>query len=162
MWSICCWRPVPIRPALTNIATPLHHALRGNHLHVANRLIEAGAPERVLGPSIEALISDADTAHGKQIARGCEICHGVPSDDRATGTTAPNLWAIYGQPAASDPEFDYSVHLKNAELTWDAETLNHYLYSPYQFLPGTSKIMFGITSDPDRAALIAYLATLTD
>lgn len=144
------------------VATPLHQALRGGHLQVAERLIAAGAPERVFGPQIDGMVSKADVSRGEELARGCEICHGVPSSDRAAGDNGPNLWGVFNQPAASDPDYSYSSYLREAELVWDAETLNQYLHSPYQFLPGTSKLMFGIEDDVDRAALIAYLATQTD
>ena len=143
-------------------STPLHQALRGEHVSVAARLIAAGAPERVLAPSIADLFSEADLELGKEIARGCEFCHGAPTDDRAMGDNGPSLWGIFNQPAASDPEYAYSTYLREADLIWDMETLNHFLHSPYQFLPGTSKLMFGIEDNADRAALNAYLATLAD
>ena len=144
------------------IATPLHQALRGGHEQVGQRLIAAGAPERVLAPAIDGLIAMADVERGQVIATGCEICHGKPSSERQTGDNGPNLWGILGKSAASDPTFEYSSYLRDAELIWDAETLNHYLHSPYQFVPGTSKIMMGLESDADRAALIAFLTTLAD
>ena len=144
------------------VATPLHQALRGNHQEVAERLIEAGAPDRVLGPSIESLVPNADVSRGEELARGCEFCHGVPSSDRKQGDNGPNLWGILDQPAASDKGYEYSAYLRDAELTWDIDTLNHFLHSPYQFVPGTSKLMFGVADDADRAALIAYVATQTD
>ena len=144
------------------ISTPLHLALRGGHRRVAERLISAGAPERVLAPSISLLLPDADLARGEEIANGCQICHGKPSRDRQAGTNGPNLWGVFGQVAASDPQFEYSSFLREEDLNWDAETLNHYLYSPYQFIPGTSKVMLGMENDTDRAAIIAFLATLSD
>ena len=144
------------------IATPLHQALRGGHEQVAERLIAAGAPVQVLAPSIASSLSEAYVERGQVIATGCEICHGKPSSVRQAGDNGPNLWGIFGKAAASDPTFEYSSYLREAELIWDAETLNHYLYSPYQFLPGTSKIMMGLESDADRAAVIAFLATLAD
>lgn len=144
------------------IATPLHQALRGGHEQVAERLIAAGAPVQVLAPPIALALAEADVKRGQVIATGCEICHGKPSSDRRAGDNGPNLWGIFGKAAASDPTFDYSSYLLDANLIWDAETLNHYLYGPYQFLPGTSKIMLGLESEADRAALIAFLATLGD
>lgn len=144
------------------IATPLHQALRGGHPQVAERLIAAGAPERVTAPPVNALLANADVERGEEIANGCEICHGKPSSDRQEGDNGPNLWGIFGKAAASGQNFEYSSYLRDADLIWDSETLNHYFYSPYQFLPGTSKIMWGLENDEDRAALIAFLATLAD
>lgn len=144
------------------MATPLHQALRGGHEQVAERLKAAGAPLRVLAPSLASSLTEADAERGQVIAKGCEICHGKPSSDRQAGDNGPNLWGIFEKEAASDPTFEYSSYLRDAELIWDAQTLNHYLFSPYQFLPGTSKIMMGLESDADRTALIAFLATLAD
>lgn len=144
------------------IATPLHQALRGGHLEVAALLIAAGAPQRVTQPSITGLIANADLERGRVLAKGCEICHGVPSASKAPGINGPNLWGIARQSAASDPDFTYSNALLTLDATWDADTLNNYLASPYQYVPGTTKVMLGIASADDRAALIAYLVTLGD
>lgn len=144
------------------IATPLHHALRGGHAQVAEVLIASGAPVRRGAPPINDLLPKADIERGKLIASGCEIFHGVPSSDRPLGENGPNLWGVWGGPAASDSDYEYSRFLVEADLVWDVDTLNDYLHGPYKFLPGTSKIMMGIEDDADRAALISYLATLSD
>jgi cytochrome c2 len=47
-------------------------------------------------------------------------------------------------------------------ISWSSDALNSYIAAPYQFLPGTTKIKIGIESEQDRAALIAYLASLTE
>ena len=144
------------------ISTPLHQALRAGHLEIANILVEAGAPRRVEFPSITASIEGADLAKGAELAKGCEVCHGVPSRSGEAGDNGPNLWGIYGTHAASDPNFEYSTYLRELDAVWDADTLNNYLASPYQFVPGTKKVMLGFDDEDDRASLIAYLATLSD
>ena len=144
------------------ISTPLHQALRAGHLEIATMLVEAGAPRRVEFPSIANAVESADLARGAEIARGCEVCHGVPSSSGGHGDNGPNLWGIYGKAAASDPNFAYSTYLRELDLIWDADALNNYLASPYQFVPGTKKVMLGFAEEDDRASLVAYIATLSD
>ncbi|PSL19443.1 ankyrin repeat domain-containing protein [Shimia abyssi] len=144
------------------IATPLHQALRGGHKEVAELLIEAGAPRRITLPSISGLIENADLATGAEIVKGCESCHGAPSPSKEPGKNGPNLWGVLGRPIASDPNFTYSSFLHELDSVWDEDTLNNYIASPYQYVPGTTKIMFGFESESDRAAVIAYLSTLRD
>ncbi|WP_171181338.1 ankyrin repeat domain-containing protein [Ruegeria sp. HKCCD8929] len=144
------------------ISTPLHQALRAGNLEIANMLVEAGAPRKVEFPSIADAIAGADRERGAQLAKGCEICHGVPSRSRGMGNNGPNLWGVYGSATASDPYFEYSSYLRNLNAVWDADALNNYLASPYQFVPGTKKVMLGFASEDDRASLIAFLVTLSD
>lgn len=144
------------------ISTPLHQALRAGNLEIANMLVEAGAPRRVEFPSIANAIEGADHVRGAQLAKGCEICHGVPSRSLSLGDNGPNLWSIFGKATASDPTFEYSSYLRDLDTVWDADALNNYLASPYQFVPGTKKVMLGFANEDDRASLVAFLATLSD
>ena len=144
------------------ISTPLHQALRAGHLEIASILIEAGAPRRVEFPSIADAIEDADLAKGAELAKGCDVCHGAPSTSGDLGDNGPNLWGVFGRVAGSDPNFEYSIYLREMGGVWDADALNNYLASPYQFVPGTKKVMLGFAENDDRASLIEYLATLTD
>lgn len=143
------------------IGTPLHLALLNDHQEIAATLIAAGAPERVKAEPLGDLLATADVARGEFLASGCDICHARASG-APPGASGPNLWGVFGRVTAADPDFAYSRYMRAANLIWDGETLNSYLASPYQFLPGTSKIMVGIENRQDRATLIAYLATLKD
>ena len=57
-------------------------------------------------------------------------------------------------------EFHYSPANQNANLTWDAATLDKYLLSPRTTIPGTLMTYGGMKDDAKRADLIAYLTTL--
>jgi cytochrome c len=50
--------------------------------------------------------------------------------------------------------------MRNAAITWDADTLNRFLAAPLPMLPGTSMGFAGIADDAERRNLIAWLATL--
>jgi cytochrome c len=56
----------------------------------------------------------------------------------------------------------YSSALKNSGLTWDAATLDKWLANPAGLVPGTRMAGFpGLSSETQRADVIAYLSTLT-
>ena len=97
---------------------------------------------------------------GKAIFQGrCGQCHYV---DKNRGIPlGPNLDGFFGRKAASEPEYDYSAALKNANLTWDEATLDKWLADPAGLVPGTRMLGFrGLKDEATRADVIAYLATL--
>ena len=98
-----------------------------------------------------------DAAAGKSVFRSqCSICHSV---ERGRSMTGPSLFAIVGRPAGQVAGFQYSPAMQAAHLTWDAATLDRYLASPRQVVPGTFMAYAGIKDPTQRANLIAYLAS---
>jgi cytochrome c len=99
---------------------------------------------------------------GKTIFAGrCGACHYVVKDrGEALGV---NLDGFFGKKAGSDPTYQtqYSSALKNSGLTWDVATLDKWLAGPAALIPGTRMAGFkGLSSEAQRADVIAYLATL--
>ena len=99
---------------------------------------------------------------GKAVFAGyCAACHYVVKDrGEALGV---NLDGFFGKPAGSDSTYQtqYSAALKNSGLTWDAATLDKWVAGPARLIPGTRMAGFpGLSSETQRADLIAYLATL--
>ncbi len=72
----------------------------------------------------------------------------------------PSLFGIVGRETGSVAGYSYSTGNKNAHLTWDDATLNKYLESPRDVVPGTKMTYGGLKDPTKRADLIAYLATL--
>jgi cytochrome c len=99
-----------------------------------------------------------DTAQGKALFLSrCGLCHsGAPGDGEAG--MGPPLAGVVGRRAASAPGFGYSKALKASGLVWTPANLNRFLKSPRTAVPGTT-MPVAVTSDQDRADLIAYLAT---
>lgn len=50
--------------------------------------------------------------------------------------------------------------MRDADLVWNAETLDRFLAAPLKMVPGTSMGFVGIPDDEERQNLIAWLATL--
>jgi cytochrome c2/cytochrome b561 len=90
----------------------------------------------------------------------CRFCHTVAKNDKHLA--GPNLYAIFGQRAATAPNFYYSKAMAKAGregLVWDDATLDAFLAGPDRFMPGTSMaISIGPITDPaTRAAVINIL-----
>ena len=87
----------------------------------------------------------------------CAICHSAEQGKNGIG---PSLAGGYGTKAGEVPGFDCSDAMKNSGLTWNEATLDKFLASPRDVVPGT-KMSFGGLKDADkRKAVIAYLKSL--
>jgi nitrite reductase (NO-forming) len=100
------------------------------------------------------LAGDADA--GRQVYKKCQACHSLEPGKNLVG---PSLAGIVGKASASTANYDYSAAMKNANLTWDAETLDRYLAAPQKLVPGNKMPFPGLKTDRDRADVIAYLAS---
>ena len=104
-----------------------------------------------------ALAQTNEVDHGKQVFKVCAPCHAVNNTTRV----GPGLAGVLGRHAGSVPGFRYSRAMKNAGISWDAKTLNAYITSPQKLVPGNRMAFSGIVNADDRAALVAYLKTLS-
>ena len=112
-------------------------------------------PEPVL-----ALIAGADVEKGKAAAKACAACHNF--DKGGTDGVGPNLWNVLNRGRAARGSFSYSDDMKAKGGKWNYEDLNHFLWKPKKFVAGTKMNFIGIKKAEDRAAVIAWLRTLTD
>jgi cytochrome c len=95
--------------------------------------------------------ADGDPKRGETLYQGCRSCHSI--DQNAIG---PMHRGLFGRAAGTVPGYHYSQALMNAKITWTEETLDRWLASPQDLVPGTS--MYYQVADPrDRADLIAFL-----
>ena len=67
---------------------------------------------------------------------------------------------MYGATSAHQAGFDYSPAMREANLTWDDETLGAFLENPHMVVPKTRMTFVGEPDAEKRAAIIAYLKTL--
>ena len=110
-----------------------------------------------------AAFAQSNVDSGKAIfARRCAACHFVEKD--RGDPLGANLDGFFGRPGRSEKTYQtrYSSALKNSGLTWNAATLDKWLVYPAGLIPGTRMAGFpGLSSETERADVIAYLSTLT-
>ena len=102
----------------------------------------------------------ASVEEGAKAARKCAVCHSF--DKGGPNKVGPHLWGIVGGDVASSAGFSYSAALKGVGGKWDFEHLNKFLHNPKGTAPGTKMAFAGIKNDAERAAVIAYLRSLSD
>ena len=64
---------------------------------------------------------------------------------------------MVGRHSGSVPGFSYSQANRQSGLTWDPSTLDRYLASPPQVVPGTLMTFPGLRDPAQRADVIAFL-----
>lgn len=97
---------------------------------------------------------DSPPAASNPVA-ACLTCHSFTKG--VNRTTAPNLHAIVGKAAASEPGFKYSDALKNSGIIWTREKLDAYLADPRALVPGTRMVYPGEPDAQRRQAMIDYM-----
>ncbi|MBL4711816.1 MAG: c-type cytochrome [Gammaproteobacteria bacterium] len=101
--------------------------------------------------------SDMDVREGKRIYTQCTGCHS-PDYNR----TGPKHCGILGRAAGGVKNFEYTKAMSNSGIIWTSATLNQFLLSPFNTVPGTSMGFSGIASERERQQLIAYLSQLDE
>lgn len=133
-------------------------ANRGYTIEGADDFTEgaASAPKEVEIPNIAALLQTADVAAGEAyFQKKCATCHNI--DQGGPNQTGPNLWGIVMRERASHEGFKYSKAMSEKGGNWSYDDLNHFLFNPKKFVPGTIMAYAGNKKDEERANLIAFL-----
>ncbi len=111
--------------------------------------------------SINDLLAHADVAAGQATAKPCMSCHNF--EKGGPNKFGPNLWDIVNRQRASHTGFTYSGALLSGKgKPWTYDELNHWLYGPSAYVPGTYMTFVGLKKTQDRANVIAWLRTLSD
>ncbi|MGH1397730.1 MAG: c-type cytochrome [Alphaproteobacteria bacterium] len=125
-----------------------------------------GAPVAGAGPKKEkkaepilALIATADIARGEKLSKACAACHSF--DNGGANKVGPNLWGVVGGAKAAKAGFSYSSAMAASGGKWDYVEMNKFMWKPKKHVPGTKMNYNGIKKPADRAALIAWLRTLS-
>jgi len=91
-------------------------------------------------------------------ARGQEAfdkrCTGCHAMDRIK--VGPPLGGVYGRRAGRNAQFPYSEALRNANVTWDAATLERWLEDTDSVVPG-NEMAFRLQNPEERRAIVKYL-----
>jgi cytochrome c len=101
-----------------------------------------------------------DTARGVKQFGACAACHSLVADRNMTG---PSLAGVWGRKAGSLKSFDrYSTALKNSGVVWDEKSLEAWLKSPAEFIPGNRMAFAGITDAAARTDIAAFLKAVSN
>ncbi|HYM30759.1 MAG TPA: copper-containing nitrite reductase [Candidatus Cybelea sp.] len=114
----------------------------------------APSPPAAAAPAVAAAMR-GDPAQGASVFRKCQVCHSLQAGKTLQG---PSLAGIVGRKSGQQPNFNYSDAMKQANLTWDAATLDAYLIDPQKVVPGNHMPFPGLKSQHERDDVIAYLA----
>lgn len=117
--------------------------------------------KEVLAEPILAMITEAEIARGQKISKACAACHSF--DKGGANGVGPNLWDIVGKAKQGQSGYNYSGALiAHGNPKWEYIDLNEYLYKPKKYAPGTNMNFIGLKKPEDRAAIVAYLRSLSD
>ena len=110
---------------------------------------------------ILAMLADADIARGQKLSKACAACHSFDKGGR--NGVGPALWNIVGRKKQSGAGFTYSGTLNSqGGDVWTYAELNKFLWKPKKYAPGTKMSYAGLKKPTDRAAMVAWLRTLSD
>lgn len=119
---------------------------------------EPGEAAKPAGTPTEAA-SDL-VAAGKAAFATCSGCH--VAEQGAVSMAGPNLYGVVGRKAGSLDDFAYSDALANSDITWDIASLDRFLANPDGYVPGTSMAAGAVSDAETRAAIVAYLKSLSE
>jgi cytochrome c len=105
-----------------------------------------------------AALAQGDAEQGAKVFNKCKACHVVDEEKNRIG---PHLVGIAGRPAASVEGYNYSSAMKESGIVWDDASLDQYLASPKDLVPGTKMAFAGLRKEEEREDIIAYLKEAT-
>jgi len=109
---------------------------------------------------IEKALASADVKRGEATAKICQTCHNLTKG--AGPKIGPDLWDVVGRPKGSVAGFAYSETMKSKGGEWTVGDLNTFLTNPRGFVPGTKMTFAGLPREDQRAAVTAFLNTLSE
>jgi nitrite reductase (NO-forming) len=129
--------------------------MAGHENCTTNMMAAADAQTNTPAQPIAAAAPPAggDPAAGRLAFRKCQACHSMEPGKAILG---PSLAGLIGRKAGSEAGYSYSPALKQANIVWDAKTLDAYLSDPQKFIPGNKMPFPGLKTDHDRADIIAF------
>lgn len=86
-------------------------------------------------------IDQAAAARGKVAAETCLTCHSFDTQHKI----GPHLRKVIGRTAGTTPGYEYSDAMRSSKIVWTEETLEQYLKSPLEMVPGTKMALAPLT-----------------
>ena len=106
------------------------------------------------------LVAAADMGKGVKLAKKCSSCHSFEKGGK--NKIGPNLWDVVNRAKGAHDGFSYSKVMAGFGGDWDWQSLNGFLANPKGYMKGTKMVYAGLKKDADRAAMLAYLRSLSD
>jgi cytochrome c len=75
----------------------------------------------------------------------------------ASNKVGPELNGLFGRPAGSVPNYDYSEANKTSGVVWTEAVFADYIRDPRAYIKGTKMSFAGLKKDEEIADVIAYL-----
>lgn len=102
--------------------------------------------------AVNAAMAEGNAVRGQTVYARCAACHSL-----SYNRTGPLHCGIIGRRAGSVDGFKYSQAMRESNIVWSPGTLDTFLKSPMNMVPGTTMGYAGIPDENDRSDLIAYL-----
>ena len=112
-------------------------------------------PQAPTAGSATATPPGGDAAAGRLVFRKCQACH---STEPGKALLGPSLAGVMGRKAGAEINYSYSPAMKQANVVWDAKSLDAYLADPQKVVPGNKMPFPGLKTAQDRADIIAFFA----
>lgn len=120
-----------------------------------------GAAKAAMPEPILEMVAAADVERGKSVAKACAACHVF--EDNGKNGVGPNLHGVIGRKKDVVAGYSYSGALvTNGGDTWTYGELNKFLWKPKAYASATKMSFVGIKKPEDRAAVLAYLRSVSN
>src|ERR1700722_8536089 len=150
--------PASAAPAAPAKAPPPVAQQSSSDDHAAMHKMAAAEPQAqapTTSGAAAAPPAGGDAAEGRLVFRKCQACHSMEPGKTLLG---PSLAGILGRKAGADANYNYSPAMKQANVVWDAKSLDAYLADPQKVVPGNKMPFPGLKTAQDRADIIAFFA----
>jgi cytochrome c len=97
-------------------------------------------------------IDEAAAARGKVAAENCLTCHSFDTQHKI----GPHLRKVIGRTAGTAPGYEYSEAMRSSKIVWTEETLEQYLKSPVEMVPGTKMALAPLT-DQQASDIVEFV-----
>lgn len=103
-------------------------------------------------------VAAGDPSKGATIfKKRCTTCHAIGPN--APNKVGPELNGLFGRPAGSVPNYNYSKANRESGIIWTEEIFATYIRDPRATVPGTKMPFSGLKNDQEVADLVAYLGS---